>query len=105
MSKYRQAARIDENQNEIVKKLRTYGCSVQTGMDDLLIGYKGRSYWVEIKDPAKTKNKNGNYKAGSIKPSQQKLLDDWKGHYSICCSFEEIIEVIKNDNPTQRTGK
>ena len=105
MTKYRQAARIDENQNQIVSKLRAYGFSVQVGMDDLLVGFNGRSYWFEIKDPSKTKKKNGDYKAGAIKPSQQKLLHEWRGHYSICCSAEEIIEVIKNDNPTQRTGK
>ena len=96
MTKYRQAARIDENQNEIVKKLRDYGCSVQTGMDDLLVGFNGRSYWIEVKDPSKTKKKNGDYKAGSIKDSQQKLLKEWRGHYSVCCSFEEILKEINN---------
>ena len=96
MTQYRQAARTDENQNEIVKQLRDHGCSVQTGMDDLLVGYKGRNYWIEIKDPSKTKKKNGDYKAGAIKNSQQKLLKEWRGHYSICCSFEEILEEINN---------
>ena len=96
MTKYRQAARIDENQNQIVSVLRAYGFSVQVGMDDLLVGFNGRSYWFEIKDPSKTKKKNGDYKAGAVKPSQQKLLDAWKGHYSICCSAEEILEEINN---------
>ena len=96
MTQYRQAARTDENQNEIVKQLRDHGCSVQTGMDDLLVGYKGRNYWIEIKDPSKTKKKNGDYKAGAIKNSQQKLLHEWRGNYSVCCSFEEILEEINN---------
>ena len=96
MTKYRQAARVDENQNQIVQRLRAYGCSVQTGMDDLLVGYKGRNYWIEIKDPSKTKKKNGDYKAGAIKNSQQKLLHEWRGNYSVCCSFEEILEEINN---------
>ena len=94
MSKYRQAARIDENQNEIVKDLRNMGATVQTGMDDLLVGWKGRTYWFEIKDPAKTKKKNGEFKAGAIKDSQIKLAAEWKGHYQIVSSFEEIIEAI-----------
>tara|TARA_B100000809_G_scaffold248246_1_gene278131 strand:- start:52 stop:348 length:297 start_codon:yes stop_codon:yes gene_type:complete len=96
LTKYRQAARIDENQNQIVSKLRAYGFSVQVGMDDLLVGFNGRSYWFEIKDPSKTKKKNGDYKAGAVKPSQQKLLHEWRGHYSICCSAEEILEEINN---------
>lgn len=96
MTKYRQAARIDENQNQIVSVLRAYGFSVQVGMDDLLVGFNGRSYWFEIKDPSKTKKKNGDYKAGAVKPSQQKLLHEWRGHYSICCSAEEILEEINN---------
>jgi len=94
MSKYRQAARVDDNQNEIVKQLRDMGVSVQPGMDDLLVGHKNRTYWFEIKDGSKTKKKNGEYKAGAIKDSQVKLLAEWKGHYQIVSTLEEIIEAL-----------
>lgn len=94
MTKHRRAARIDENQNEIVKQLRDMGATVQTGMDDILVGYKSRTYWFEIKDPSKTKRKDGEFKAGAIKDSQIKLAAEWKGHYDIVSSIEEILEVI-----------
>lgn len=70
------------------------GATVQTGMDDILVGYKSRTYWFEIKDPEKTKKKNGDFKAGAIKDSQLKLAAEWKGHYAIVSSFDEILEVI-----------
>jgi len=94
MSKYRRAAAIDENQPAIVKELRRLGYSVQTGMDDILVGHNGKTYWFEIKDPAKTLNKNGTYKVGAIKDSQVKLQDEWKGMYSIVHSIEQILKEV-----------
>lgn len=94
MSKYRQAARVDENQCHIVSMLRSMGATVQTGMDDLLVGYKGRTFWFEVKDPDKTLKQDGEYKAGAIKPSQKKLLNEWEGHYQVVHSFEQIVEAI-----------
>ena len=94
MSKYRRAARIDDNQPEIVRKLRELGYSVETGHDDLLIGHNGKTYWIELKDPKKTLNKDGTYKAGAIKPSQVILNDEWQGHYEIVHSIEQIIEIL-----------
>ena len=94
MSNKRYAARSDANQTDIVKKLRKMGVSVQLGHDDALIGYNGKTYWFEIKDPEKTLKKNGDYKAGAIKPSQIKLKAEWRGHYSIVHSFEQIIDEI-----------
>ena len=84
MSKYRQAARIDANQPEIVKALREKGISVQTGMDDLLVGYNGETYWFEIKTGPRA----------TIKPSQYKLLDEWKGHYEIVWNVKMILNSI-----------
>lgn len=94
MAKYRQAARIDENQPEIVDKLRRMGFSVQTGMDDILVGSKGKTFWFEIKTPDQVK-KSGGYKAGALKDSQKKLLSEWRGHYKIVHSIEQILEEIK----------
>ena len=70
------------------------GATVQTGMDDILVGYNGKTYWFEIKDPAKTLKENGTYKAEAIKDSQIKLANEWKGHYKIVHSFEQIIDEI-----------
>jgi len=75
----RRAAKIDANHREIVAVFRAYGASVQTlaavgqGVPDLLVGYQGRNYLVEVKD-------------GNKSPSRRRLTDDqeawretWRG--------------------------
>jgi len=93
----RRAAKIDSNQQQIVKALRKIpGVSVAVtsqlgkGYPDLNIGYKGKNYLVELKDGNKVK-------------SQQKLTEDetewhnnWKGHVIVCNSLDQIIEEILN---------
>jgi len=52
----RRKAKVDANQAEIVKNLRLIpGVSVRLGMDDFLVGYKGATYWVELKQVGKEK--------------------------------------------------
>jgi len=102
MSKYRAAARADANQPSIVKDLRKLGYSVETGHDDILVGRNGRTYWVEIKDPEKVLNKNGSLKKDALKPSQKRLLKEWKGHYFIACTTEQIIRNIQAIENQQR---
>ena len=82
----RRADRIDENQPEIVKDLRKLGYSVELGHDDILVGHNGRTYWFEIKVSPKSK----------LKPSQEKLLAEYKGHYMIAWSTEMILAEIKS---------
>ena len=69
----RRAAKIDANQTEIVKALRQVGASVQSlastgkGCPDLLVGFRGVNWLLEIKDGQKVK-------------SARKLTDDkWFG--------------------------
>lgn len=81
----RQAARIDANQPEIVRGLRRLsGVTVSLDKDDILVGYKGSTYWIEIKVSEKSK----------VKPSQEKLLKEWSGHYAICWTLEQILYEI-----------
>lgn len=75
----RKAARVDANQEQVVSVLRGYGASVQTlaavgkGVPDLLVGYRGRNYLLEVKD--------GNKSASQTKltPDQQDWHLQWKG--------------------------
>ena len=94
MSKHRQAARIDDNQSEIIKQVKAMGATVQTGMDDVLVGFRGRTYWFEVKNPARVFKKDGTFKKGAIKDSQIKLAAEWKGHYQIVSNIDEIIKAI-----------
>lgn len=70
------------------------GCSILhthqlgKGAPDIIIGYNGKNYLIEIKD-------------GTKSISQQKLTKDelqfksnWKGSYFVCNSYEQIKAVL-----------
>ena len=67
----RYAARVDANQAEIVKQLRAAGCYVWiVGLPvDLLVGYNGHTFLVEIKDGSKK----------HLTALQQDFFDYWTG--------------------------
>jgi len=90
----RRAAKIDENQPEIVKAWRSVGASVQIlsavgqGCVDTLVGFKGVNYCIEIKD-------------GEKPPSAQKLTDDqvkwhneWQGQKCVVNSVKQALMAI-----------
>ena len=83
MKKYRH--RADHNQNEIVEYLRQIpGVTVEKGHDDILVGFKGVTYWFEIKQDEKK----------SLTKSEQDRLQNWGGHYKVVWSLEMILEEI-----------
>jgi hypothetical protein len=94
MSKYRQAAKVDENQPDIVKDLRKLGYSVVVGHDDILVGSGGKTYWFEIKEPSTVSKKTGQVRPSEIKKSQKTLMKEFKGHYSIVWTLEQILDEI-----------
>ena len=101
MSKHRYAAKIDKNQPEIVKALRKInGVTVQLGMDDILVGYKGANYWIEIKEPETASNVTGEVQPSKIKSSQHKLVAEWKGQYSIVHDIDQILTIIGVNHDT-----
>jgi hypothetical protein len=67
----RYAARVDGNQQEIVKALRDAGAYVWIiGLPvDLLVGYKGHSFLVEVKDGPRKR----------LTELQQEFFENWKG--------------------------
>jgi len=90
----RKAAKIDDNQKAIVNVLRQIGASVQSlaatgkGVPDLLIGYRGINYLMEIKD-------------GNKVPSAQKLTIDqehwhslWRGSVHIVNSIDQALKIL-----------
>jgi len=91
----RRAKKIDSNQREIVKALRAIpGVTVQVDMSDILVGYKGKNYWIELKSPDNVSKKTGKVMDSAIKPSQVKLLKEWKGQYTICYNIDQILKEI-----------
>ncbi len=96
MSRRYQHSNTDKNEKEIVKSLRGIpGVSVETGKDDIIVGYKKRSYWFEIKNPNEIK-KDGQPVKSKRKTyeKQMNLQANFKGHYSIVSSVDEIISEI-----------
>lgn len=90
----RQAAKTDANQTVIVNALRKAGASVQSlaavgkGCPDLLVGYGGINYLMEVKD-------------GNKVPSAQKLSIDqehwhsvWRGTVHIVKSIDEALKIL-----------
>lgn len=99
MSKYRRAANVDKNQSDIVKTLRSIpGVSAETGHDDILVGFNGDTFWYEIKSNNAVSKRTGKVLESCIKKGQKELRSEFKGHYRIVSSVEEIIEEIFNKN-------
>lgn len=95
MTHKRYANKVDANQPDIVKSLRDIpGITVKPDHDDIIVGYQGRTYWFEIKDPAKTLNKDGSVTKGAIKPSQNELLNEFTGHYNVVWSLDDILHEL-----------
>lgn len=73
MSVHRYAAKRDSNEPEIIAELVGYGASVQKlsapGVPDLLVGYRGGNYLVEVKAP----------KTGRLTEEQRTWHEDWLG--------------------------
>jgi Holliday junction resolvase len=78
----RRAAKVDANQDSVVSALRAAGATVQSlaavgkGVPDLLVGYKGKTLLMEVKDGRKplsaqrlTEDQltwHGNWKGGAL---------------------------------------
>ena len=82
----RRAAKVDQNQSAIVKALREIpGVTVAVGHDDILVGFRGRTLWFEVKRPESKKR---------LQESQKKLKAEWAGHYRVVWTIDQIIEEI-----------
>lgn len=83
----RRAAKVDDNQSEIVKHFRMLGYSVATthqlgkGFPDLVVGKHGINYLIEVKD-------------GSKEPARRKLTTDEKTFFEEWRGQRDIIETV-----------
>lgn len=96
----RRAARVDDNQWEIVAALRAAGCSVTSlasigrGFPDIIVGYDGKNYLMEIKDGSKPPSKR------RLTPDEQEWHATWRGQVAVVNSVEDafmVIGFVKND--------
>jgi hypothetical protein len=90
----RTASRVDGNQALIVRHLRAVGASVLhvhqlKNCFDLLVGYRGRTHLMEIKDPAQPAS------ARKLTPGEAKFRAEWKGTpYHVVETVDEAIRII-----------
>lgn len=89
MSYARWSRQTDENQKTIVRDLRALpGVTVEIiGQPvDLAVGYRGRTYLVEIKN---LKGKGKTYT-----PAQERFFERWTGGYLVATEIDEILDLI-----------
>lgn len=90
----RRAARVDGNQSSIVAALRSVGASVEPlhmvgrGVPDLVVGFRGENYLLEVKDSAQA-------------PSKRRLTEDevrwhekWRGRAAIVEDVDSALRAI-----------
>lgn len=86
----RRAACTDANQPAIVKALEAIGATVWViGQPvDLLVGYRGRNFVLEIKDGAKPPSKR------KFTPAQVLFFASWRGSAHKVETVDEAIAVV-----------
>jgi len=87
----RNAARIDENQPEIVKALRVSGNAVEVIKmpSDLLVARNGITVIVEVKNPEKEPSKR------RLTDQERDFYDRWPGMYCVIETFDDVLELSK----------
>ena len=89
------AFRIDENQPELVKKLRELGASVSMthmvgdGFPDIVVGWGGTNYLFEIKSPTKPPSKR------KLSPDEERWRAAWKGEAHTVLTFLDCLDVLE----------
>ena len=99
----RRAARVDDNQKEIVEAARKMGCTVQLlhsvgqGCPDLLVGISGTNDLWEVKDGRKTASHR------RLTDDQVKWHSEWRGRVCVIRSVDEAIARVNEIRLTMRT--
>lgn len=90
----RRRACIDENQPDIVDRLRAVGASVQLlhlvggGVPDLLVGYQTRNWLLEVKNPLKPRRDQ------RLTVDQVAWHQSWRGQVAIVRTIDEALAVL-----------
>jgi hypothetical protein len=87
--------RTDSNHAEIIKALRKIPNlsvfsthEVGKGFPDIVIGYKGINYLIEIKDGNKPPS------ARKLTPDEVKFHQEWSGKISTIKNLDELLQII-----------
>ena len=88
--------RTDANHKEIVDAIRKIPFlsvfsthAIGKGFPDIVIGYKGINYLVEIKDGAKTKSQK------KLTEDEIKFHQSWFGQIIVCECVKDVLQLLK----------
>ena len=88
----RRAARVDRNQAALIKVLRKLGATVQPlhmvgrGVPDLLVGFRGKTLLVELKDGEKSASRR------KLTPDQSEWISAWRGgRVHVVTSVDDVL--------------
>lgn len=90
----RRAAKVDDNQREIVEAVLKAGASVLylhgvgMGAPDLCIGFRGRNWLLEVKDGNKPPS------ARKLNKMQERWHQQWNGQVAVVESPEDALRAI-----------
>ena len=91
----RRASNIDLNHVQIVQVLRQAGATVASlaavgkGVPDLLVGYQGRNFLMEVKRLRGKLNPTAKLTA-----DQEKFFREWNGRVYVVTSPEQALEIL-----------
>ncbi len=88
MSLTRQAAKRDSNERPIIDALKAAGATVyqisENDLWDLIVGFRGDTYLVEVKQPGK-----------GLRPGQEETFKTWSGGLiAIIHSVPEALQFV-----------
>jgi len=90
----RRNAKVDANQKRMVQALRQAGCSVESlaavgkGVPDLLVGFRGENYLLEVKDGSNPPSKR------RLTPDQVTWHSEWRGQKSVVKNIDEALKAV-----------
>lgn len=92
----RMAKRTDDNHKALVEEVRKWlpGCTVfdasgaGSGFPDLVVGWKGRNYLFEVKDPDKPTSRR------KLTGAQEKFHAAWQGQVAVVHTATELVARI-----------
>lgn len=93
----RRAAKVDVNQAEIVAALRDVGATVTSlatvgnGCPDLVVGFRGRNYLLEVKPPGGVR---GGVSRQTLTEAERDWHRTWRGQRAIVTSVEQALYAI-----------
>lgn len=88
--------KADDNQSELVKQMRkipgltvAHTHTVGNGMVDVVCGFRGVNYLLEIKDPKKPPS------ARKLTTDEERFHKEWTGQIAVVETLEDVMKVLK----------